>query len=124
MQLSDLSTYPQICQQVQGLTEAGWTVTAIAQTLNEAGYLPPRATARFGVQTITRLQRRRGASPPCPQVRARSELGPDGWWSAELVRLLEIPRSSLYHWISQGLVRARQLEEPLHRWVVWADEDE
>ena len=22
----------------------------------------------------------------------------------------------------QGLVRARQLDEPLHRWVVWADE--
>lgn len=38
--------------------------------------------------------------------------------------MLEIPRASLYHWISQGLVRARQLNEPLHRWVVWADEAE
>ena len=33
-----------------------------------------------------------------------------------------IPRGSLYHWIRQGVVRARQLDEPLHRWVVWADE--
>ena len=35
-----------------------------------------------------------------------------------------IPRASLSHWIRQGLVRARQLDEPLHRWVVWADEAE
>ena len=28
------------------------------------------------------------------------------------------------HWIRQGTVRARQLDEPLHRWVVWADEAE
>ena len=34
--LSELSTYPQICQQVQTLTEAGWTATAIAQALSEA----------------------------------------------------------------------------------------
>jgi hypothetical protein len=26
--------------------------------------------------------------------------------------------------IRQDLVRARQLDEPLHRWVVWADEAE
>ena len=40
------------------------------------------------------------------------------------IRLLAIPRASLYHWIRQGLVQARQLDEPLHRWVVWADETE
>jgi hypothetical protein len=28
--LSELSTYPQICQLVQELTEAGWAATAIA----------------------------------------------------------------------------------------------
>jgi len=31
---------------------------------------------------------------------------------------------SLHRWIHQGLVRVRQLDEPLHRWVVWADEAE
>ncbi len=49
---------------------------------------------------------------------------PDEWWPTELVRTLLIPRGSLYHWIRQGLVRARQLDDPLHRWVVWADEAE
>jgi hypothetical protein len=123
-QLSDLSTYPQICQQVRTLTEAGWTATAIAQALNEAGYSPAHAQARFGVQTITRLQRQLRVTSPRPRVRARSQLGPDEWWPVELVRLLEIPRSSLHHWIRQGLVRARKLDEPLQRWVIWADEAE
>ena len=33
--LSELSTYPQICQQVQALTDAGWAATAIAQALTD-----------------------------------------------------------------------------------------
>ena len=122
--LSELSTYPQICQRVQTLTEAGWAATAIAQALNDAGYCPARATSRFGAQTIRELQRQLGVRAPRPRVRPRDGLLPDEWWPAELVRTLEIPRASLYHWIRQGLVRARQLDEPLHRWVVWADEAE
>jgi hypothetical protein len=35
--LSDLSPYPQICQRVQELTEAGWAATAIAQALSDEG---------------------------------------------------------------------------------------
>jgi hypothetical protein len=49
---------------------------------------------------------------------------PHEWWPTEQVRTLGIPRGSLSHLIRQGLVRARQLDEPLHRWVVWADEAE
>ena len=123
-QLSELSTYPQMCQQVAALTEAGWTAKAIAQAVNEAGYHPRRANECFGAQTISLLQRRLGVSPPRPRLRQRDGLLPDEWWPGELVRLLEIPRSSLHHWIRQGRVRARKLDEPLHRWVIWADEAE
>jgi hypothetical protein len=122
--LSELSTYAQICQQVRALTEAGWTATAIAQALSDAGYCPARASARFGAQTIRQLQRRLEVRAPRPRVRSRDGLLPDEWWKASLARMLDIPRASLYHWIRQGLVRARQLDEPLHRWVVWADEAE
>jgi hypothetical protein len=119
--LSELSTYPQICQVVQQLTEAGWTASAIAQALAEAGYRPARATTHFGVQTIRKLQRQVAVRAPRPHVQSRDGLLPDEWWPAELVRRLGIPRASLYHWIRQGLLRTRQLDEPLHRWVVWAD---
>jgi hypothetical protein len=122
--LSDLSTYPQICQLIEQLTEAGWAATAIAQALSEAGYCSARASSHFGVQTIREIQRQVGVRAPRPRTRSRNELLPDEWWPAELVRTLGIPRASLYHWIRQGLVRARQLDEPLHRWVVWADEAE
>ena len=70
------------------------------------------------------MQQQLTVRAPRPRLRPRNELLSNEWWPAELVRLLEIPRASLYHWIRQGLVRARQLDEPLHRWVVWADEAE
>ncbi len=122
--LSDLSTYPQICQLVQALTEEGWAATAIAQALTDAGFRPSRSSTGFRAQTITQLQHQLGVRAPRPRVRHHDGLLPGEWWPTELVRTLAIPRGSLYHWIRQGLVRARQLDEPLHRWVVWADEAE
>ena len=122
--LCDLSTYPQICQRVQELTEAGWAATAIAQALSDEGFCPARTTTSFGAQTIRQIQRRLGVRAPRPRTRSRQDLLPDEWWPAELVRTLGIPRASLHHWIRQGLVQARQLDEPLHRWVVWANEAE
>jgi hypothetical protein len=122
--LSELSTYPQICHQVQMLTGAGWTAIAIAQALSDAGFRPPRSTTGFRAEMIMQLQRQLGISAPRPRVRHHDGLLPDEWWPTELARMLGIPRGSLYHWIRQGLLRARQLDDPLHRWVVWADEAE
>jgi hypothetical protein len=119
--LSELSTYSQICQQVQELTEAGWAAVAIAQALNEAGFRPPRSTTGFRAETIAQLQRQLGVKAPRPRVRHHEGFLPDAWWPTELARQLHIPRGTLLHWIRQGVVRARQLDEPLHRWVVWAD---
>jgi hypothetical protein len=77
--LSELSTYPQICQQVQVLTEAGWAATAIPQALSDAGYCSTRTTASFGVQTIRKLQRQLAMRAPRPGVRPRDGLLPNEW---------------------------------------------
>jgi DNA invertase Pin-like site-specific DNA recombinase len=122
--LSDLSTYQEICHRVKELTEAGWSTVAIAGALNDAGYRPPRANPDFRAPLVAQLQRTLGIAASRPRVRKREDLLPDEWWPAELVHMLGIPKGSLHHWISQGVVRARQLDEPLHRWVVWADEAE
>ncbi|WP_201378906.1 recombinase family protein [Ktedonobacter sp. SOSP1-52] len=122
--LSELSTYPQICHQVQVFTEAGWAAVAIAQALNDAGFRPPRSTTGFRTEMISQLQRQLGVKAPRPRVRHHEWFLPDEWWPAELARHLHIPRGTLLHWIRQGVIRARQLDEPLHRWVVWADEAE
>jgi hypothetical protein len=122
--LSELSTYSQICQQVQELTEAGWAAVSIAQALNEAGFRPPRSTTGFRAETVSQLQRQVGVKAPRPRVRHHEGFLPDEWWLTELARQLHIPRGTLLHWIRQGVVRAHQLDDPLHRWVVWADEAE
>jgi hypothetical protein len=119
--LSELSTYSQLCQQVQELTEAGWAAVAIAQALNEAGFRPPRSTTGFRAETVSQLQRQLGVKAPRPRVGHHEGFLPDEWWPTELARQLHIPRGTLLHWIRQGVVRARHLDEPLHRWVVWAD---
>jgi hypothetical protein len=75
--LSELSTYPQICHQVQVLTEAGWTAIAIAQALSDAGFRPPRSTTGFRAETITQLQRQLGVRAPRPRVRHHDGLLPD-----------------------------------------------
>jgi hypothetical protein len=67
--LSELSTYPQICNQVQTLTEAGWAATEIAQALTDAGFCPTRSTTGFRAQTITQLQRQLGVRALRPRVR-------------------------------------------------------
>lgn len=119
--LSELSTYAQLCQQVQELTEAGWAAASIAHALNEAGFRPARSPAGFRAETISQLQRQLGVKAPRPRVRHHEGFLPHEWWPTELARQLPIPRGTLLHWIRQGVVRARQLDEPLHRWVVWAD---
>ena len=80
--LSELSTYPQICQVVQELTEAGWAATAIAQALSEAGYSSAHATSRFGVQTIRKVQQQLTVRAPRPRLRPRNELLSNEWWPA------------------------------------------
>jgi len=122
--LSDLSTYPQICHQIQKLTEAGWAATAIAEALNDAGYRSARSTTCFRAETVMQFQRQLGVKAPRPRIRHHDGFLPDEWWPTELARQLHIPRGTLLHWIRQGVVRARQLDEPLRRWVVWADEAE
>lgn len=120
VQLSDLSVYPQLCARIQELTLAGWAVAAIATQLAVEGYQPPRG-GQIVAPTIRRLQQELGVRAPRAHMLDRAALGPDEWWPADLGAHLGIPRGSLLGWIRHGVVRARQVDEPLHRWAVWAD---
>jgi len=123
-QLSDLSCYPQLCDRIRELTAAGRAASEIAAQLDAEGYRPPRAGGRIVVPTVRRLQRQLGVAAPRTHVLGRAALGPDEWWPAELGQHLGIPKGSLLGWIRRGVVQARQLDEPLRRWVVWADASE
>lgn len=123
-QLSDLSVYPQLCDRIRELTSAGWAAPAIATQLDAEGYRPPRAGVRIVPTTIRRLQRQLAVATPRTHRLDRRALGPDEWWPKELGQQLGIPKGSLLGWIRRGVVQARQLDEPLHRWVAWADTSE
>jgi DNA invertase Pin-like site-specific DNA recombinase len=122
--LERLSTYPQLCQRLRELVEQGHPTAEIAPRLNAEGYRSARPEHRFAVQSVRELRRRLGLSRGRPHAVRRTGLGPDEWWKAELARSLGIPPGTLEHWIRRGWVTARQADEPLRRWVVWADQPE
>jgi hypothetical protein len=118
--VTQLSTYPELCEQVRSWTLAGLPAIRIAEQLNTAGYRTTRGQA-FGVQAVHDLRRRldlRGHRP-CP--RSRTELAPDEYWAVTLARSLGLPKTTLEHWIRNGWVRARQEPTGLRRWIIWAD---
>lgn len=122
--LKQLSTYPRLCQRVRELVNAGCASAEIARHLDDEGYRPAREGHHFSTQSVRELRRRLGLGRGRPHTVRHDGLGPHEWWKAELARVLGIPSGTLAHWIRRDWVRARQQDEPLRRWVVWADESE
>jgi hypothetical protein len=122
--LTQLSYYPQLCQRVQDLAFQGWDAQSIAQQLNEEGYRPPKRHEFFGRSGVQVLLRRLGLTQQRSRSQDRTGLAEHEWWLPELARTLDMPATTLSSWISRGWVSARKQQEPLGRWVVWADEAE
>ena len=118
---SQLSTYPRLCARVTALTAEGWSAAAIAEQLQAEGLTTARTGRVIGAQAVRALQHRLGLARRGPRRVRRDGFDEQEWWPAELARRLAISRSSLYNWIQRGWVRARQLDDGCHRWVIWAD---
>jgi hypothetical protein len=73
---------------------------------------------------VRALRQRLGLSTGQPRAVRRDGLGPDEWWRSELAQVLGIPAGTLAAWIGRGWVRARRADEPMRRWILWADEAE
>jgi DNA invertase Pin-like site-specific DNA recombinase len=119
--LEHLSTYPRLCQRLRALVEQGYPTAAIAERLHAEGYRSARQDRPLSPQAIRALRRRLGLNRGRPHAVSRDGLGPDEWWKVELAGTLGMPVGTLEHWIRRGWVTARQANEPLRRWVVWAD---
>jgi len=119
--LASLRSYPQLCQRLQELTQAGLSAPTIAQRLTEEGYTSSRQGSRLGSQAVREVQRRLGLRGRRTRPHQREGLGPDEWWASDLVELLDLSRSTVHYWIRQGWIHARREEAPLGRWIVWAD---
>lgn len=119
--LAHLSHYPQLCARVRQLAQQGYKAPAIADHLRQEGYHPPKTAERFRPETIRALLQQLGTRQPRP--RRAAPLPPDDWWLADLARTLDMPGTTLHHWIQCGWVIARRHEANRH-WIVWADSAE
>jgi DNA invertase Pin-like site-specific DNA recombinase len=119
--LEHLSSYPRLCQQLRALVEQGHSTAEIAQRLDAEGYRAPRQDRPLSPPAIRELRRRLGLNRGRPHTVSPDGLGPNEWWKAELAGRLGSPAGTFEHWIRRGWVTARRVDEPLRRWVVWAD---
>jgi len=126
--LTQLSSYPQLCDRVRQLAEQGHRATAIAKRLHAEGFRPAKGHQRIGVNAIKQLLR----DLDCPPADTRTpitpppgeEPGPDEWWLDDLATKLAMPPITLHSWIRRGWVGARQESRRPHRWILHADSNQ
>src|SRR6266536_1385821 len=76
--LTQLSSYPQLCDRVRQLAEQGHRATAIAKRLHAEGFRPAKGHQRIGVNAIKQLLR----DLDCPPADTRTPITPPpGWYT-------------------------------------------
>ncbi len=120
---TQLSNYPQLCQRLEQLVQAGIPTDEIVQCLRQEGFYPPKRRKTFNREEVRVLIRRLGlVEPRAPQI--QSALAEQEWWLPDLAALLQMPTITLYNWVRRGWVKARQQPEFPKHWIIWADEPE
>ncbi|MCW2241343.1 recombinase family protein [Azospirillum canadense] len=103
--LEQLSTYPALLERVAALHADGRTASAIADTLNAEGWVPPKRRGPFSAATVRGLLYRQGLKR-WPNERARRAMtaSPHDWTLEALARHLNIPKPTLYAWLRKGAI--------------------
>jgi hypothetical protein len=119
--LEQLSYYPQLLARVAALHAEGHDSPTIARLLNGEGWRPAKRRQTFNAPMVRNLLARqrlcRHRAPQSPGARAAHE-----WTIPELAQTLAIPQPTLYAWIRQGRLKARQETVSLRRmWLIQAD---
>ena len=122
-----LSYYAQVVCRVAALRNEGQSVAGIAQSLTEEGWRPAQGGERFPTSTVERLLTRRAVRHLLTRSPASVDVPKEAheWTTNEFVDTLNMPRVTLYGWITKGVVRARRTtyrNQPV--WLIWADEAE
>ncbi len=118
-----LSYYPQLEERLRQLAAANLSSDEIIDHLHLEGFRPPKRRSTFNRSILRVLMRHLGLG--IRQSSSVSEtLSEHEWWLPELAAFLEMPSVTLYNWVQRGWVKARQQEQPPHRWIIWADEME
>jgi len=116
---TQLRDYDLLIKRIKSLYQEGKTVPAIAERLNQEGFIPPRRRGVFSVGTLTPLMQRLGL---VGELHRPDVLGADEWWIRDLAAKLEAPVRKVHYWVLQGWVHSRKT--PSGHWIAWADADE
>jgi hypothetical protein len=123
--VEQLSYYPQLLGRAAALYAQGADRPTIAQTLNREGWRPAKRTTTFSALMVGRLLARQGLRYVPPVQAATLAREAHEWTLQELEQSLGIPEETLYAWLCQGRLTARQVTTASHpRWLIWADAGE
>jgi DNA invertase Pin-like site-specific DNA recombinase len=107
------------------LHQQGSDRPTIAATLNAEGWRPAKRRTTFTADMVGSLLLRQGLGSGRPQRVAKVERQVHEWTLTELAHTLEMPPPTLYKWLRQGYLQARQarhISAPV--WLIWADSSE
>jgi hypothetical protein len=117
---TQLRDYDLLIQRIKMLYQEGKAVPAIAERLNQEGFVPPRRRGVFSIGTLEPIMQRLGL---VGELYRDDLLGSDEWWIRDLASKLKAPTCKVYYWATQGWIRSRKTPSGKH-WIVWADDDE
>jgi hypothetical protein len=118
---SQLGNFEALMARVIELRQAGHDAEAIAATLNQEGFRPPKHPGSFNKPMIYQLLKRRGL---IGNERSHDELlGANEWWLTDLARELQMSDAKLRDWGDRGWVHYRKTLVQGYR-ILWADTDE
>jgi DNA invertase Pin-like site-specific DNA recombinase len=117
---TQLRDYDLLIERIKTMHREGKTVPAIAEQLNQEGFVPPRRRGDFSVRTLVPIMQRLRL---VGELHRNDMLGTNEWWIRDLATKLKAPVPKVYYWVKQGWVHSRKTPSGEH-WIVWADADE
>lgn len=119
-----LDNYERLMERILELRAQKQTSAQIAEQLNREGYRPPKRRQTFNAAMVRQLLARWVRTGKRSRAIESYVLAENEWWISDLARHLQIPRPTLYNWVSRGFVNAKQLPGVRGPWIIWADSDE
>jgi hypothetical protein len=120
-----LADYARLRARIDELRAQGHSMEAVAQSLNEEGFHPPKRAKQFTKGMLAIFLAKEGRSGPLPRALSATGMLQQGeWLLADLARELSMPSATLHSWRKLAWVHARKLPVPGGHWALWADRQE
>jgi hypothetical protein len=117
-----LADYARLRARIAELRAAGKSMAAVAESLNQEGFRPPKRATRFSKDMVAGFLAKGGRSGPRPVALSATGLLHKGeWLLTDLARHLRMPSATLHRWRKVGWVHARKLPVAGGHWALWAD---